>query len=142
MIDLGFGHGFREYSQPTSQGSSARHLPLERLHQSTDVRLRLNLIHRQRLDIIRHITNRRQMIPFHVRSLVVGKRNEYRNQLVKTQCDFLSVVFESISNRKHRHAPNSRLKLLRVSSFQQSFKGKTVHQGFMSARLQNVEMPV
>jgi hypothetical protein len=65
------------------------------------------------------------MIPFHVRSLVVGKRNEYRNQLVKTQCDFLSVVFESISNRKHRHAPNSRLKLLRVSSFQQSFKGKT-----------------
>ena len=42
-------------------------LPLERPHQAANIRLHFDLIHRQSLDLLRHVPNRRQMIPLHVR---------------------------------------------------------------------------
>jgi hypothetical protein len=59
VINFGFGYSSEKIANQPRREAASRHRPLERLHQSADLRNRLDLIDRQRVDLLWQITNRR-----------------------------------------------------------------------------------
>lgn len=78
----------RRFTDGTSRVDEApsgiqRRFPLERFHESTDVRIDLDLVERQRVDIIRVQPLRSEVIADHARTSRVAMRREFREKVTE-----------------------------------------------------------